>query len=151
MPLPYDRATAGGDAIEATRKLLMNFGCTRFGHMTDMGEGVLILQFSYRGRDVEAKASFKGYAAAWLKEHPHKSAHRCTTTEYQKRAMKQAEISVCSILRDWIKGQVVAIETGILSFEGAFLGQLLLGSGQTVLEHVQAQKMLAIPTSEGTV
>ena len=56
--------------------------------------------------------------------------------------MKQAEISVCSILRDWIKGQVVAIETGILTFEGAFLGQILLPTGKTVLDSVMQSNML---------
>jgi hypothetical protein len=50
------------------------------------------------------------------------------------------------MLRDWIKGQTTAVETGILSFEGAFLGQLLLPNGMTVFETVQAQNLLpALP------
>jgi hypothetical protein len=53
-------------------------------------------------------------------------------------------VAVYSILRDWIKGQITAIQTGILSFEGAFLGQILLTSGKTVLEHVEAEKLIAI-------
>lgn len=61
---------------------------------------------------------------------------------HEAKAMKQAEISVCSILRDWIKGQVVAIETGILTFEGAFLGQILLPTGKTVLDSVMQSNML---------
>jgi hypothetical protein len=40
---------------------------------------------------------------------------------------------------------VTAIETGILSFEGAFLGQILLPSGQTVLEHVTTGNLLPGP------
>ena len=51
--------------------------------------------------------------------------------------LKQAQISVYSILRDWIKGQVTAVEVGMLSFEGAFLGQILLPSGETVLERLE--------------
>ena len=58
-----------------------------------------------------------------------------------------AIVAVYSILRDWIKGQITAIETGILSFEGAFLGQILLGNGKSVLEHVTESKML--PVLEG--
>lgn len=62
--------------------------------------------------------------------------------------MKQAEVSVCSILRDWIKGQVMAVETGILTFEGAFLGQILLpGTGRTLLEEVQTSNLLPAPTA----
>ena len=56
-------------------------------------------------------------------------------------------MAVYSILRDWIKGQITAIETGILTFEGAFLGQILLPSGQTVLEHATTAKLL--PALEG--
>ena len=30
---------------------------------------------------------------------------RATKAQHEAKAMQQAEISVCSILRDWIKGQ----------------------------------------------
>lgn len=135
MGLPYEHATSGGAALEDIRKLLTKFGCARFGTMTDAENGELIVQFTYRGRDVTAKASYRGYAAAWLKEHPYGHRMRVTRTEHERNALRQAEVSVCSILRDWIKGQVMAVETGILTFEGAFLGQILLPNGRTVLEH----------------
>lgn len=105
------------------------------------------MQFSHRGRDVTAKASYRGYAAAWLREHPYGARTRGTKVEHERKALAQAEISVCSILRDWIKGQVMAIETGVLTFEGAFLGQILLPTGKTVLEQVEAANML--PRIEG--
>lgn len=140
MSLPYDRATAGGAALEQIRKILTKFGCARFGTMTDAENGELIVQFTYRERDVTAKADYRGYAAAMLKGKP-------ATPAAQAKALKQAEISVCSILRDWIKGQVMAIETGVLTFDGAFLGQIMLPSGRTVLEHATAEKLL--PALEG--
>lgn len=143
MSLPYENATSGGAALEEIRKVLTRFGCARFGTMTDAEKGELIVQFSYRGRDVTATASYRGYAAAWLKEHPYGPRTRGTKADYERKAMKQAEISVCSVLRDWIKGQVVAIEVGILTFEGAFLGQILLPStGTTVLQAVEQANML---------
>lgn len=147
MTLPYENATSGGAALEEIRKLLTKFGCSRFGTMTDNENGELLVQFSHRGRDVTAKASYRGYAAAWLREHPHGPRTRGTRTEHERKALAQAEISVCSILRDWIKGQVMAIETGVLTFEGAFLGQILLPTGKTVLEQVEAANML--PRIEG--
>lgn len=147
MSLPYENATSGGNAIEDIRKLLGKFGCSRFGTMTDAEQGELILQFSYRGRDVTARASYRGYAAAWIKEHPFGPRTRGTKEAHERKALAQAEISVCSILRDWIKGQIMAVETGILTFEGAFLGQILLGSGKTILEHVETQKLLPSPTA----
>lgn len=142
MSLPYENATSGGAALEEIRKVLTKFGCARFGTMTDTENGELIVQFSFRGRDVTAKASYRGYAAAWLREHPYTTRMRGTKVEHEKKAIKQAEISVCSVLRDWIKGQVVAIETGVLTFEGAFLGQILLPSGSTVLEQIEKQNLL---------
>lgn len=146
MGLPYENASSGGAALEDIRKMLTKFGCARFGTMTDAERGELVVQFTYRSRDVTAKASYRGYAAAWLKEHPYTNRTRGSKTDHDRKALAQAEISVCSILRDWIKGQVMAVETGILTFEGAFLGQILLPNGRTVLE--QAAETL-LPALEG--
>lgn len=149
MSLPYENATSGSAALDDIRKVLTRFGCSRFGTMTDNAVGELIVQFSFRNRDVTVKASFKGYAAAWLREYPYNpSRHRRTRQQHEARAFDQAQISVCSILRDWIKGQITAIEVGILSFEGAFLGQILLPSGKTVLEHAQAGNLLPAPEDQ---
>lgn len=149
MSLPYENATSGAGALDEIRKVLTRFGCSRFGTMTDNEMGELMVQFTYRTRDVTVKASCRGYAAAWLREYPYNpSRHRRTKVEHERRALDQAQISVCSVLRDWIKGQVTAIEVGILTFEGAFLGQILLPStGTTVLEAVMQSQML--PALEG--
>ncbi len=145
MTLPYENATSGGKALSDLNAILTKFGCTRFGTMTDIEKGELLVQFSYKCRDVSARASYRGYAAAWLKEHPYTVRTRITRQKHEEKALRQAEISVCSILRDWIKGQVMAVETGILTFEGAFLGQIMLGNGRTVLEAVQDQNLLPAP------
>lgn len=145
MSLPYENATSGDKAIGDMQKILRSFGCQKFGYMIDDGEGSLLVQFEYRGRQVSVKASMSGYAAAWLKEHPHTSRMKKTAKQHEAEAMQVASIAVFSILRDWIKGQIMAIETGILSFEGAFLGQLLLPSGKTVLDTVAENKMLPAP------
>lgn len=142
MPLPYENSTSGDKALGEIQKLLRGFGCNKFGSMVDDAVGELMVQFEYRGKMVSVKASFNGYAAAWLKEHPYSSRMRCTKIEHERKAKDIAGIAVYSILRDWIKGQITAIETGILSFEGAFLGQILLPSGQTILEHTQQSQLL---------
>lgn len=147
MSLPYENATSGAAALAEVSKLLTKFGCQRFGTMTDVERGELVVQFSYRGRDVTATASYRGYAAAWLKEHPFTQRTKGSKVAHEAKALKQAEISVCSILRDWLKGQVMAIETGVLTFEGAFLGQILLPSGKTVLDEVRDGRVL--PALEG--
>lgn len=148
MTLPYESATSGERALGEIQKLLRGFGCNKFGNFTDDQACEIMVQFEYRGRQCSVKASIKGYAAAWLREHPYNpSRTRSTRAEHERKAMDIASVAVYSILRDWIKGQITAIETGILTFEGAFLGQILLGTGKTVLEHVEQTNML--PKLEG--
>lgn len=146
MALPYEGTTSGERAVNDMQKILRSFGCSKFGHMLDYDAGELLVQFEYRGRPVSVKASINGYAAAWLREHPYSSRSRCSKVEHERKAKNIASVAVYSILRDWIKGQITAIETGILSFEGAFLGQMLLPNGKTVLEQTTAAGLLPQPT-----
>jgi len=132
-------------------KILKRFGCQKFGHMMDYEHGELLVQFEKNGLPISVKASINGYAAAWLKEHPYNSWTRVPKVEHERKAKNIAAIAVYSILRDWIKGQITAVETGILSIEGAFLGQILLPSGKTVLETAKEQKMLPAPKEEKIV
>lgn len=148
MPLPYESSTSGEKALGEIQKLLRGFGCSKFGSMVDDQAGEVLVQFEHRGRPVSVKASMKGYAAAWLKQHPHTHRMRVTRTQHERKALDIASVAVYSILRDWIKGQVTAIETGILTFEGAFLGQILLGNGMTVLQHMETNKLLPAPVKE---
>jgi hypothetical protein len=148
MRLPYSSAQAGERAMSEIQNVLRRFGCDSFGSMMDFEHGHLMVQFKYRGMPVSVKASLDGYAAAWLKERPWNSRRRCSRVDYELEAKRIAGVAVYSMLRDWIKGQVVAVETGILSFEGAFLGQILLPTGKTVLETAQATKMLPAPNGD---
>jgi hypothetical protein len=144
MSLPYENATSGEKALGEIQKLLRGFGCSKFGSMVDDAEGSILVQFEYRGRPVSVKASFNGYAAAWLKEHPYGPRTKASKVQHERKALDIASVAVYSILRDWIKGQITAIETGILSFEGAFLGQILLPNGKTVMEHAAASGLLQL-------
>jgi hypothetical protein len=148
MTLPYSSATSGERALGEIQKLLRGFGCNKFGSMIDDAEGTVLVQFEYRGRQAQIKASIKGYAAAWLRENPLGPRMKATEAEHRRRAMDIGSVAVYSILRDWLKGQITAIETGMLSFEGAFLGNLLLPNGQTILDHVEQQKLLPAPESK---
>lgn len=148
MALPYSNASSGDKALAEIQKILRHFGCRKFGSMVDDEEGELIIQFEHQGRMVSVRCSFQGYAAAWLRENPWSYRRKSTKQEWEKLAMEKGSIAIYSVARDWIKGQVTAIETGILSFEGAFLGQILLPNGQTVLEHASSQNLLPNPAAE---
>lgn len=142
MALPYENATSGNNAIQDIQKMLRSFGCTKFATGEDYDTGELFVQFEHRGRKVQLVASARGYAAAWLREHPYGPRVRATLVEHQAKAMKIGGVAVYSILRDWVKGQVTAIEIGMLSFEAAFLAHLVLPSGLSVIEHIHQQKLL---------
>lgn len=145
MSLPYASSTSGRSAMDDIRKTIQAFGCSKFAPMEDFAAGTVSIQFEYRGRMVQVTASAKGYAAAWLRENPYSSRMRKSRAEHEKAALEKGQIAVWSILRDWIKGQITAIETGVLSFEGAFLGQILLPTGETVLDRISSQGLLPSP------
>jgi len=148
MSLPYENATSGNNAINEIQKMLRGFGCQKFGTGEDFETGELFVQFEHRGRMVHLKASAKGYAAAWLREHPYGPRTRGTRADHEAKALKIGGVAVYSVLRDWVKGQVTAIEIGMLSFDAAFLAHLMLPSGMTMIEHVESQKMLPAPASQ---
>ena len=90
----------------------------------------------------------------WLKENPWGYRHRTQKIDYEQAALRQGHVAVNSILRDWIKGQVTAIETGILSFEAVFMPHMF-NSGRTdsAGTHPRDQnapgtpKVVALPTT----
>lgn len=144
MSLPYENATSGEKALSDLQAILAKFGCGTFGTMTDAEQGKTLVQFKWRERQVSVEASWKGYAAAWLKKHPYTYRMRQSRAQHEQRALKQGQISVCSILRDWVKGQVMAVECGLMDFESAFMPHMLLPSGERLIDRVRSQ-ILALP------
>jgi hypothetical protein len=135
VSIPYETATAGDRAINEMQKTLSAFGCQSFGTMTDNERQVMIVAFKWRGQQVHLEASWKGYAQALIR----KSRWR------NDKAFEQARISVCSVLRDWVKGQTTAVECGVMSFETAFLPHMLLKDGRRVVDAAQAANLLPAP------
>lgn len=149
--IPYENATAGDRALSDICKTLQAFGCSGFGTYTDEERGLIRVQFRWRNRDISLEANWKGYAVAWLKAHPHTYRMTSTQQEYDQKALKQARTSICSVLRDWVKGQVTAVECGIMSFEAAFMPHMLLPTGERLIDRVQASALLAPPEDEKIV
>lgn len=144
MALPYENATTGKAAMQEIQKILQGFGVQSFGHMEDYDHGEIIVQFKHRDRTIVLKVSARGWAKLWLRKNPHTSRHKKTLAQYERAALDQGYIAVHSVLRDWIKAQVTAVECGMLKFESAFLGQIMLPSGETVYEKVASSQLLRI-------
>ena len=151
MSLPYEKATAGDQALVALQRSLAAFGCQSFGTMIDDEHQEVIVAFRWRNRDVQLRASWKGYAAAWSKHHPYQRQYTRSKADYDAKALKQARTSVCSALRDWAKGQIVAVECGIMSFEAAFMPHMLLPSGERVVDRVEKMQLLEQPADSNVV
>jgi hypothetical protein len=149
VTIPYAYATSGNDAREEITKILRRLDCDSIGFMDDFQTHELMLAFKHRGRSMQLRASAKGWAVAYLKQNPWLQRSRISHQEWEQRALRQGIIAVNSVLRDWVKGQVMAIECGILSFEAAFLPYMLTNDGTTVAERVaRTPELLALPSGE---
>ena len=117
MTTPYAAATSDMRAREEIKKILTRFGCETIGFMDDNVKHEVLLAFTHRGRQVQLRASAKGWAALWLRENPWTDKRKSSPHEWGAKALAQGHVAVNSVLRDWIKGQVTAIETGVLSLK----------------------------------
>lgn len=147
--IPYATATAGEKALIELQRALAKFGCASFGTAIDAERGVTIVSFKWRERVVQLEASWKGYENALLRDRVF--TWRDDRKKAEARALDQARISVCSVLRDWTKAQITAIEAGVLSFESAFLPHMLLKDGRRVIDAAQDANLLPAPADEKVV
>lgn len=146
--IPYENSTSGDKALLEVQKILGKFGCQSFGTMTDAERGMTIVQFKWRDRQISLEASWKGYANAWIKAHPFPDRwNGPTRQDWDAKALAIGKIAVCSILRDWVKGQVTAIECGIMSFDAVFMPHMLLPTGERLIDRVKADNLLPSPDS----
>lgn len=149
MTLPYSNASAGASALAEAEKILRKFGCSNFGTMTDWDRGALMCQFTWKERRVSIEASWRGYAEAWLKENPWSHRMRHDRKAHELLAKEKGEKAAPSILRDWIKGQVTAVEMGLMPFEHAFLPHMLTNDGSRVID--RAMTLLEGPKPDNVV
>jgi hypothetical protein len=146
MPsIPYESATSGDKALMEIQRILGKFGCQSFGTMIDAERGMTIVQFKWRERNISLEASWKGYAAAWQKAHPWSTVRGNDRQAYDRKALEIGRVAVCSVLRDWVKGQVTAIECGVLGFDAVFMPHMLLPNGERLIDRVQAENFLPPP------
>ena len=145
MSVPYATASSGAAARDEIAKVLRRFGCESVGFMDNFENYTLLLAFKHRGRQMQLQASAKGWAALFLRENPWNAKRASNRHDYEQKALRQGFIAVNSILRDWVKGQVMAVETGILSFDAVFMPYMLTDNGQTLIERVGAAGLLPPP------
>lgn len=145
MDLPYATATSKR-ARDDTQALLSRFGCSKFGWMNDVEEGVVELYFEWRGRQVRMRASARGWAALYLNAHPWTPRHRRTKAEYEARTQRHAmEVVVYCLIRDWLKGCLTAVESQAFPFDHVFLPWMVTADGRTIAERAEVRGLLPAP------
>ena len=100
MTITYASATSDMRAREEIKKILTRFGCESIGFMDDMKEHEVLLAFTHQGRQVQMRASARGWANMWLRENPWGYRHRTTEQEWKQKALRQGHVAVNSVLRD---------------------------------------------------
>ena len=143
--VPYENATSGDAARGEITKILRRFGCESVGFMDDFEKHEVLLAFKHRGRHIQLQASAAGWAAMYLKAHPWNTRTRSNEQEHQRKALQQGQIAINSILRDWVKGQVTAVECGVLSFEAVFVPYMLTNDGRPLIERLAESNLLPKP------
>lgn len=147
MDIPYASATSGAAAREEITRILRHFGCSSVGFMDDFDDAAVILAFQWRDRPIQMRASAKGWASAWLKANPWTPRRKSNSRDYEAKALRQGMIAVNSILRDWVKGQVTAVETGIMTFDHAFLPHMIGHDGRPGVEVLREHMALPAPSN----
>lgn len=137
MALPYENATSGMAALAEVEKIVARIGVNKFGSWTDYDAGRLVVRFELRGRAYQVEASYKGYAAAWLRENPWTNRRSRSPSDWNRLAYEKGKNAAPSILRDWIKAMATAVEVGLLTFDEAMLPHALTHDGRRLIELVK--------------
>jgi hypothetical protein len=149
--VPYASATSGENARRDIKKILLGFGCEEIGFMDNFEKHEVLLHFKHRGRTIQLPASAKGWAQLYLQQTPWTHKRRTPRIDYEQAALQKGHVAVNSILRDWIKGQMTAVECGILSFEAVFMPYMLTADGRPVIERLAETNLLPAPAEQKVV
>lgn len=143
--VPYANATSGSAARDEIIKILKRFGCSSIGFMDNFDQHSVLLYFEHRGNQVRLEASAKGWAAMYLRENPWTPQRRSSRADYERAALDKGVVAINSVLRDWVKGQVTAVECGVMSFTAVFFAHMIAADGRPLLAHVAEAKLLPAP------
>jgi hypothetical protein len=148
VSVPYAGAKSGLAARDEITKMLQRFGCESVGFMDEFVDQSVVLAFKHRGRPVQLRASARGWANLYLKENPWNSKRQTNKQEWERKALEQGLVAINSILRDWVKGQITAVECGVLSFEGVFMPYMLTNDGRPLVERLDSLDLLPPPSGD---
>jgi hypothetical protein len=119
---PYFNSIGSRAARDDIIRRLSAVGCTEIAIEDDLDAHVVVVRFVREGRKRVLRGSAAGWAAAHLVNYPHVSRNKLSSAEYHERLLTQGHIAASGILRDLIRCQLAAVQTGILTFEEIWTG-----------------------------
>lgn len=130
--------TVGTDkTISEIRNTLNRYGAVGFAFMEDAYSAQIA--FEMKGRRVRFKVMMpepKEYAEVRVSKY----RNRQRTPEELKTALDKASKQIYRALLLVVKAKLESVESGIESFDQAFMAHLILPSGQTVTEWMDPQR-----------
>lgn len=129
---------AAGTSVSPARsreeldKMLKKYGATGFGYVDQ--ERAAAIMFSINGRTYRYLVQMPQ-----LQDFRRNSTGYVLSTTAQKRAWEQSVREQWRALVVTIKGKLVAVDTGIETFEESFLRHVIMPNGQTVGETIEPQ------------
>ena len=114
---PYYHTTNAQTARDEIIRRLSAVGCTDVEFEDDRDAYTVTVRWEHNGRKCAITGSARGWAHHHLTSYPHTSRMRLPGSAYHKQVLDKGQVAVNSILRDYLRCQLAAVETGAVSFE----------------------------------
>ncbi len=145
--MPSERKYASGTTVTPARsreeldKLLGKYGATGFGYVNQKHAAAIM--FELNGRTYRYLAKMPQ-----LEDFKKTSSGLFLSSVNQKKAWEQAVKEQWRALVATIKGKLIAVDSGIETFEEVFMDYTVMGNGQTVREYYEPQLETMYQTGE---
>ncbi|MDZ7824435.1 MAG: hypothetical protein U5K75_10650 [Ahrensia sp.] len=146
MTLLAESASSSDNAFEECSAFLIS-SIVIFSDAKQQRRRGVRITFTHKSATITIEASWKAYAALWLKQNPYSNRKRIPESEHREKANQIGKMAAPSILRDWVKSQVLMIELGAMKFDEVFMPHIMLPDGRRLIEHVREKNLLALPSS----
>lgn len=155
MSLPYSDSEANPLQAQARiRKMLLKFGVSRLRFDEDIEKGEIKVEFIYKEFPVSLPVNIHRLAERYLEDDPWTPRRRSSRSEWATKKKEVAQNAAFSLLEDFLKGLLMAVELGVFSFEEIFLSYFRDAQGRRLGEVIVKQLphiisgRLALPEGE---
>jgi len=118
------------------RKLIEDFGASKYGMMENWEDGSLVVMFDYQGKAVRFELNVEKIEQVKLEAEPWNSRRRCSEEEYNLRIHDQAKKVGMRVLVHHVKAMLLAIEYGLFTPDEVLLPHYVTARGRTIAQEL---------------